>query len=427
MTDAYPAQEPFPKSATRFSDQNGSPYLENKAAGANPHADYDDLMRTLHAFREANDERLDQIERRMSADAVTAEKVERIGKALDDLTLKAARPARGGFETKSHAANEHKAAFDSYVRSGETSGLKSLELKALSAGSGPDGGYLAPSVTETEVLRRLSMLSPIRGIASVRQVSAGTYKKAFSTVGTAAGWVSETGARTQSTSPTLAELSFPAMELYSMPAATQTLLDDAIVDIDQWLADEIETTFAEQESAALVNGSGTGQPKGFLNYTKVANASWTWGNMGYVATGAAGAFASSNPSDVLFDLIYALRGPFRQNASFVMNRKTQAVIRKFRATTGEYLWAPPAAIGQPATLMGFPVVEVEEMPDIAADAYAVAFGDFRRGYLVVDRLGLRVLRDPYSAKPYVLFYTTKRVGGGVQDFDAIKLLKFAAS
>ncbi|MDX2264593.1 MAG: phage major capsid protein [Hyphomicrobiales bacterium] len=383
-------------------------------------------MRTLHAFREANDERLDQIERRMAADAVTAEKVERLNKAVDALSLKAARPPRGG-EVKSFAANEHKAAFDAYVRTGEFSGLKALELKALSAGSGPDGGYLAPSVTESEVLRRLSQLSPIRGLASVRQVSAGTYKKAFSTVGTAAGWVAETANRPQTDSPTLAELSFPAMELYAMPAATQTLLDDAIVDIDQWLADEIETTFAEQESAALVNGNGTSQPKGFMNYTKVANASWEWGKIGYLATGAAGAFAASSPSDILLDLIYALKGPFRQNGTFVMNRKTQAAIRKFKATTGEYLWAPPASIGQPATLMGFPVVEVEEMPDIAADAYALAFGDFRRGYLVVDRVGLRVLRDPYSAKPYVLFYTTKRVGGGVQDFDAIKLLKFAAS
>ncbi|MDZ4789676.1 MAG: phage major capsid protein [Hyphomicrobiales bacterium] len=383
-------------------------------------------MRTLHAFREANDERLDQIERRMSTDAVTAEKVDRLNKAVETLSLKALRPARGG-EIKSVAACEHKSAFDSYVRTGEFTGLKALELKALSAGSGPDGGYLAPSVTESEVLRRLSTLSPIRGIASVRQVSAGTYKKAFSTVGTAAGWVAETAARTQTTAPTLAELSFPAMELYAMPAATQTLLDDSVVDIDQWLADEIETSFAEQESAALVNGNGTGQPKGFMNYTKVANASWSWGNIGYLATGAAGAFAASNPSDILLDLIYALKGPFRQNGTFVLNRKTQAAIRKFKATTGEYLWSPPAAIGQPATLMGFPVVEVEEMPDIAADAYALAFGDFRRGYLVVDRMGLRILRDPYSAKPYVLFYTTKRVGGGVQDFDAIKLLKFAAS
>jgi HK97 family phage major capsid protein len=159
----------------------------------------------------------------------------------------------------------------------------------------------------------------------------------------------------------------------------------------------------------------------------VANASWSWGNLGYLASGAAGAFAASNPSDTLVDLIYALKAGYRQNGSFVMNRKTQATIRKFKDSTGAYLWQPPAQSGGRATLMTFPVVEAEDMPDVAANSLAVAFGDFQRGYLIVDRVGVRVLRDPYSAKPYVLFYTTKRVGGGVQDFDAIKLLKMAAS
>ena len=394
------------------------------------------FTRGFEIFKSDNDARLREIEKRGAADVLTSEKVARISdsldaqkRQLDELLLKQARPR---LETGAHAVHdqrvvEHKQAFDAYVRAGEFSGLREIEKKALSAGSGPDGGYLAPPNTEEEVLRRLSLLSPIRGIASVRRVSVGTYKKAFSTVGAAAGWVGETASRPQTASPTLAELSFPAMELYAMPAATQTILDDAVLDIDRWLADEIETAFAEQESAALVNGSGTSQPKGFLNYTKVANGSWSWGNIGYLATGVAGGFAVSNPSDQLVDLIYALKGTFRQNASFVMNRKTQAVVRKFKSSTGEYLWTPPAAVGQPALLMGFPVVEVEEMPDIATGAYAVAFGDFRRGYLVVDRLGLRVLRDPYSAKPYVLFYTPKRVGGGVQDFDAIKLMKFDAS
>jgi HK97 family phage major capsid protein len=216
------------------------------------------------------------------------------------------------------------------------------------------------------------------------------------------------------------------MELYAMPAATATLLEDSAVDLDQWLAGEVEQVFAEQEGAAFVNGDGTNKPKGFLAYSTVANASWSWGNIGYIATGAAGAFPSSG-SDVLIDLIYALRAGYRQNATFVMNRKTQSVVRKFKDTTGNYLWQPPAAAGIRSTLIGFPLLEAEELPDITANSLSVAFGDFRRGYLVVDRQGVRVLRDPYSAKPYVLFYTTKRVGGGVQDFDAIKLLKFAAT
>ena len=212
-----------------------------------------------------------------------------------------------------------------------------------------------------------------------------------------------------------------------MPAATQSLLDDASVDIEQWIAEEIDTVFAEQEGAAFVNGNGGKKPTGFLAYTKSTVAGWSWGKTAYLPTGVAGAFAASNPSDTLIDLIYTLRAGYRQNTGFVMNRKVQAAVRKFKTSTGEYLWAPPATVGASATLMNFPITESEDMPDMAADSYSIAFGDFRRAYLVVDRMGIRILRDPYSAKPYVLFYTTKRVGGGIQDFDAIKLLKFGTS
>jgi len=247
------------------------------------------------------------------------------------------------------------------------------------------------------------------------------------TAGPAVGWVGETDARTQTASPVLDELSFPAMELYAMPAATATLLEDSAVNIDQWIAQEVEQVFAAQEGAAFVTGDGNNKPKGFLSYTAVANGSWSWGNIGYIATGAAGAFPSSDPSDVLVDLVYAVNAGYRQNGAFVMNRKTQSTIRKFKDSTGNYLWQPPAVAGGRASLMTFPVIEAEDMPDVAANSLSIAFGDFNRGYLVVDRAGVTVLRDPYTAKPYVLFYTTKRVGGGVQDFDAIKLLKFAVS
>jgi HK97 family phage major capsid protein len=185
--------------------------------------------------------------------------------------------------------------------------------------------------------------------------------------------------------------------------------------------------FAEQEGNAFVLGNGTAKPKGFLDYTKVLESSWSWGNIGYILTGVSGALPASNPSDVLVDTVYSLKAGYRQNANWVMNRKTQAAIRKLKDADGNYLWQPPASVGQRAMLMGFPVVEAEDMPDAAANATPIAFGDFGRGYLVVDRTGVRVLRDPYSAKPYVLFYTTKRVGGGVQDFDAIKLLKYGTA
>jgi HK97 family phage major capsid protein len=243
--------------------------------------------------------------------------------------------------------------------------------------------------------------------------------------GPATGWVGETDARTQTTSPVLDELSFPAMELYAMPAATATLLEDSAVNIDQWIAAEVEQAFAEQEGTAFVNGDGDNKPTGFLHATTVAEASWTWGKLGFVISGADGAFPTEDASDPLIDLVYSLKAGYRQNGHFVMNRKTQAAIRKLRDADDNYIWTPPATAGGRAALMGFPVVEAEDMPDLAADSFSVAFGDFNRGYLIVDRAGVSVLRDPYTAKPYVLFYTTKRVGGGVQDFDAIKLLKFA--
>jgi HK97 family phage major capsid protein len=399
---------------------------------------FGEFMSAFEAFREANDDRIAQIETRFGEDAVTAEKVERIGRAVDEqkramdqLVLKKARPAlgrqkEGGFGG-AFVGGEHKEAFEAYVRRGDERALQAIDHKAMSYGSGPDGGYLVPEETETEIGKRLASLSPIRAIASVRQVSTAVLKKPFSLTGPASGWVAETAARPQTNSATLTELSFPAMELYAMPAATASLLEDSAVDLDQWIASEVEAAFAEQEGAAFVSGNGANKPQGFLNYDMVADGSWVWGKLGYVATGVDGALPASNPSDKLIDLIYTLRAGYRQNASFVMNRKIQASVRKLKDADGNYLWQPPAAPGSRAMLMGFPVVEAEEMPDAAADSASIAFGDFGRGYLVVDRTGVRVLRDPYSAKPYVLFYTTKRVGGGVQDFNAIKLLKYGES
>jgi HK97 family phage major capsid protein len=310
---------------------------------------------------------------------------------------------------------------------GENTDLRALESKALSAGSGPDGGFLVPPEIETQIGQRLIAISPIRSIAGMRTISSNVYKKPFLTTGPAVGWVGETDVRPQTVSPALDELTFPAMELYAMPAATATLLEDAAVNVGEWLGQEVEQVFAAQEGTAFVNGDGNNKPKGFLSYGTVANTAWTWGNLGYIASGVAGGFPASNPSDVLVDLIYSLKAGYRQNGVFVMNRKTQSAVRKFKDTTGNYLWQPPAVAGGKATLMTFPVIEAEDMPDITANSFSIAFGDFYRGYLVVDRAGVSVLRDPYTAKPYVLFYTTKRVGGGVQDFDAIKLMKFSVS
>jgi HK97 family phage major capsid protein len=387
--------------------------------------DIDDLMQAFEAFKETNDRRLSEIERRGAEDAVTAEKLVRIEKTMDGLALKQARVPLGETEVKPAAALAHKSAFDGYVRKGETANLTKLEQKALSVGSDPDGGYLVPKETEQAVNTALKTVSPIRSIAGIRQVSGSVYKVPFATTGAATGWVGETAVRPQTNTPALAELSFPTMELYAMPAATQSILDDSAVDIDAWLAEEVRIAFAQQEGTAFVTGDGVNKPKGFLTYPTVANASWTWGNVGFVASGAAGAFPAANQADKLIDLVYAVKGTYRANGSFVMNRATLGTVRKMKDADGSYIWQPSGDAAQPSRLLGYPVVEAEDMPSIAADSLSIAFGDFASGYLIVDRVGIRVLRDPYSSKPYVLFYTTKRVGGGIRDFDAIKLLKFA--
>jgi HK97 family phage major capsid protein len=418
--------------------QGQSTAPETKSADGEVAAAFDDFRRTFEAYRAENDIRLAELDRKAGADVVTLDKIDRLNRALDEqkhaldqLVLKGRRPALGGTGASlSAAAIEHKAAFDAYVRGGDEDALRAFERKALavSTNSGADGGYTVPEETEREIGRRLTAASPIRAIAGVRQISANVYKKPFATNGFATGWAGETDSRSQTNTPTLAELEFPAMELYAMPAATATLLDDSAVNIDEWIAGEVEQAFATQEGTAFVTGDGDKKPTGFLHYDKVAEASWAWGDIGYVATGVSADFAAAGAAyDNLIDLVYTLKSPYRQNAHFVLNRKTLGAIRKLKDADDNYIWQPAAMAGAPSSILGFPVAESEDMPDIAANSYSVAFGDFRHGYLIVDRVGVRVLRDPYSAKPYILFYTTKRVGGGVQDFDAIKLLKFGTS
>jgi HK97 family phage major capsid protein len=286
---------------------------------------------------------------------------------------------------------------------------------------------VAPPEIERAIERRLQQASPMREIATVRTVGAGVFKKPVSVAGVEAGWVAETAPRPETDPATLALLEFPAADLYASPAATQTLLDDAFVNLDEWLAAEVEDAFAAQETAAFVTGDGVNKPRGFLSYNMAAEGSQLWGQLGYLATGVSGGFPATAPTDKLMDLIYAPKTQYRPGGRFVMNRKTASSIRKFKDSGGNYIWSVGTQPGMPASLLGYPVTEIETMPDVGPDSLSVAFGDFGRGYLIVDRAGVRVLRDPYSAKPYVLFYTVKRVGGGVQNFDAIKLLKFGVS
>ncbi len=387
---------------------------------------FNEFMSAFEEFKHTNDQRLDELEKRGTSDVIVEDKLNRLNKALDvhkcaldRAMIENSRPSLEGGFAPTQAQEEYKDAFSAYVKRGEE--------KALSIGSNPDGGYLVPDETEIEIARLLKDVSPIRAIAGNRIISTSTYKKPISIAGPAVGWVGETDVRPETASQTLAELTYSTMELYAMPAATSNFLDDAAVDVGQWIADEVNLAFAEQETAAFINGDGVNKPIGFLSETIVDEGAWTWGNIGYVPTGEAGSLPLANESDVLIDLVYALKSGYRQNASWVMNRSTQATIRKIKDSDGNYIWQPSLSPNGRATLLGFDLVEAEDMPDIAANSTSIAFGDFRRGYLIVDRRGVNVLRDPFSSKPYVLFYTTKRVGGGVADFDAIKLLKFAAS
>jgi HK97 family phage major capsid protein len=401
-----------------------------------------EMMAAFEAFKGANDARLDEIERKASADTLLEEKVARIDQAvgaaqarLDRVVSEGRRPGiesdgrhpsvpAVGRATSPLHGEETKAAFDGYLKTGASFGL---ELKAGLSTASNSAGYVVPEQTERAIERRLMAGSPMREIATVRTVGAGVFRKPVSTAGVASGWVAETAARPETDPATLALLEFPSADLYANPAATQSLLDDALIDLDEWLAAEVEDAFAAQETTAFVTGDGVNKPRGFLSYPIVADASAVWGEIGAVASGAAGAFAQNSPTDRLIDLVYAPKAQYRPNGRFVMNRKTVSAVRKFKDADGNYIWQPAQRAGETASLLGYRVTEIETMPDIAANSAAIAFGDFQRGYLIVDRAGVRVLRDPYSAKPYVLFYTTKRVGGGVQNFDAIKVMKFSAS
>jgi HK97 family phage major capsid protein len=323
----------------------------------------------------------------------------------------------------------HKKAFAAYLRSGDDGGLRGLtvEEKALSTSVAADGGYLVDPQTAGQIIGVLRSSASIRAIANVVTVEATAFDVLVDHTDVGAGWASETADRAESDTPKLDRISIPLHELSALPKASQRLLDDAAFDVEGWLAQRIADKFSRAEAAAFIAGDGDEKPTGFLNYPKVDNDLFAWGSLGYVPTGTDGDFSAADPADAIVDLVYALGARYRANGTFVMNSKTAGAVRKMKDADGRFLWSDGLAAGEPARLMGYPVLIAEDMPDIAAGAFAVAFGDFRAGYTVAERPDLRILRDPFSAKPHVLFYATKRIGGDVSDFAAIKLLKFAAS
>lgn len=348
-------------------------------------------------------------------DAINAA-MDRHQKEIEDAHTKlaASQMGAGGKTVKD---SEYTSAFEAHMRKGDVQA-------ALNKGAADEGGYLTPTEWDRTITDKLRDESPMRQLAQVQSTSKAGWKKLFNLGGTGSGWVGETDARPETATPTLAELGFGHGEIYANPAATQQLLDDSEISIEAWLAGEVQAEFAEQEGAAFINGNGVNKPAGILTYvTGGANAAkHPFGAIPVVNSGA----AADITSDSVLDLIYGLPKKYRQNARFLTNNLTIAKLRKLKDGQGNYLWQPSAQAGQPATLHGYGIAEDENMPDVAANALPIMFGDYKRGYLIIDRVGVRVLRDPYTKKPYILYYTTKRVGGGVQNPECLRALKVAA-
>ncbi|MCQ0971887.1 phage major capsid protein [Paracoccus sp. TK19116] len=385
------------KSATGATEINAPGELKGAMLG---------FVNELRTFREEIENRLQTQEKRMTM-----------------LDRKTAFRGRAPLSTEAEIEVPHQKAFNAYLRSGADDGLRGLSIEEKGLTVAGDGGFLAaPQVADT-VQSVLSASASLRKLANVVTVESATYEVLVDKGDTGAGWATET-ASAETAPGGIDRITIPLHELSAMPKASQRLLDDAAFDVEGWLAERIGEKFARAESAAFINGDGIDKPKGILFYPTAANGTEGDGQLGTVDSGAIGGFADTDPADALIDLVYALAAEYRANASFVMNSKTAAQVRKLKDSDGRYIWTDSLAAGQPALLLGYPVETSEDMPEVDSGETAIAFGDFRAGYTIVERPDLRVLRDPFSAKPHVLFYATKRVGGGVTDFKAIKLMKF---
>ena len=383
----------------------------------------DDLGTAFQQFKEANDRRLEEMERRQTPDVLSDEKVNRLNGELDRLQGRieklaaVSRRSPLASELKAIDQSEKKAAFNAFIRKGE----QTLEGKALSVGSEADGGYTVPDYLYDQVIGLVQASSPVRQQATALSINSDQIDLLVDQGSATSSWVAETGARNETTSPQLARVRIPVHEIYAAPRASQILLDDSVFDIESWLTGRIADTMAAAENTAFTTGDGIGKPKGFLSYA----AGTAWGQIERVKTGVDGAWPVSTPADKLIELYLSLKSGYADSAVWMMNRTLLADIRRFKSSDNAYLWQPGLNGDSTSTLLGYPVVINEDMPARSGGSLSVAFGNFRRGYAVVDRSELRILRDPFTAKPYVVFYATKRVGGDVSNFEAIKLLHFA--
>ncbi len=384
-----------------------------------------ELQAKFDTFKEKNDKRLEAVEQEKGKLAGEVEtlngklsELDELKSALEEELKQVKRPAGG---PQSKAASEHKTAFIGFMRKGKDDGLRELERKALQVGVDEDGGYAVPEELDRTILNLLKDEVVMRQEATTITVGGANYKKLVNLGGTASGWVGETDARPETDASKLGQIEPFMGEIYGNPQATQTMLDDAFFNVEDWINSELAIEFAEQEEIAFTSGNGTKKPKGFLAYASTLDPDKTraFGTLQHILSGA----AAGVTADAIIKLVYTLRKVHRNGAKFMMNNNSLFAIRILKDSEGNYLWRPGLELGQPSSLAGYGVAENEQMPDIAADAKAIAFGNFKRGYTLVDRIGTRILRDPYTKKPFVGFYTTKRTGGMLVDSQAIKLLQ----
>lgn len=388
-----------------------------------------ELQKNFDEFKVKNDKRIEGIE---GEKAKLAEQVETLNGKLSELDelksdleselLSLKRP--GATQKLSKDVTEHKSAFIGFLRKGNEDGLRDLERKALQVGVDEDGGFAVPEDLDRSIISLLKNEVVMRQECNVITIGGSNYKKLVNQGGTTSGWVGETDERPQTGTPKLSEISPYMGEIYGNPMATQSMLDDTFFNVEAWLNSELAMEFAEQEEIAFTTGDGSKKPKGFLAYASTLEDDKTraFGKLQHMLSGDAGAITS----DAIIKMVYTLRKAHRSGAKFMMNNNSLFAVRILKDAEGNYLWRPGLEVGQPSTLVGYGIAENEQMPDIAASATPIAFGNWKRGYTIVDRIGTRVLRDPYTNKPFVGFYTTKRVGGMLTDSQAIKLMKIGA-
>ena len=321
--------------------------------------------------------------------------------------------------------------FGEYCRKGQgfrTPEDAPAEWKNILANVDPQGGYLMPAATEGRIVAKVYDTTPMRQYATVEQLNGDKLEGLIDNGQADSGWVSEQGARTETNTPELGKYSLEVHEQYARAHVSQKSLDD-MANVESWLVGKLSDRFTRVENASFFNGTGIGQPRGLCTYTTAATADSTraWGTIEHVNTGAAGAFAASNPADTLIDVIYQIKSAYRAGAMWMAPKDVYRLVRKFKTTSdAPYIWEPAFGADQPARVLGYPIVEAEDMPVLANGSLSMAFGNFREAYTIVDRLGMRMIRDIYSSKPFVQFYAIKRTGGGVVNFEAVKFVRFGS-